>query len=79
EPFVTTRPGHGSGDDEPEEHVGMGLGFFIAKTLLERSGARIELANRAVPARGATVTVIWSRARFEQTFAPFERRLEPVA
>jgi two-component system sensor histidine kinase RegB len=79
EPFVTTRPGHGSGDDEPEEHVGMGLGFFIAKTLLERSGARIELANRAVPARGAMVTVMWSRARFEQTFAPFERRLEPVA
>ena len=79
EPFVTTRPGHGSGDEAPDEHVGMGLGFFIAKTLLERSGARIELANRALPARGAMVTVMWSRARFEQTFELAERRPEPVA
>jgi two-component system sensor histidine kinase RegB len=44
----------------------MGLGFFIAKTLLERSGARLELANRAQPATGAVVTVVWPRARFEQ-------------
>ena len=29
----------------------MGLGFFIAKTLLERSGARLELANRPRPLR----------------------------
>jgi two-component system sensor histidine kinase RegB len=80
EPFVTTRPGHGAGEDGPEEeHAGMGLGFFIAKTLLERSGARIELANRAPPACGAMVTVVWPRARFEQTFEPLERRSESVA
>jgi two-component system sensor histidine kinase RegB len=42
----------------------LGLGFFIAKTLLERSGARLELANR--PKGGAAVTVAWPRAKFEQ-------------
>ena len=71
EPFVTTRPGHGHGGDggdgeNLDEHIGMGLGFFIAKTLLERSGARLELANRAKPPGGAVVTVVWPKARFEQ-------------
>ena len=64
EPFVTTRPGRSWGEEQPDEHIGMGLGFFIAKTLLERSGARLELANRE--AGGAMVTVIWPRAKFEQ-------------
>ncbi|HUU66911.1 MAG TPA: ActS/PrrB/RegB family redox-sensitive histidine kinase [Methyloceanibacter sp.] len=66
EPFVTTRPGESWGDEAPDEHIGMGLGFFIAKTLLERSGAQLELANRPEPANGAVVTVIWPRAKFEQ-------------
>jgi two-component system, sensor histidine kinase RegB len=79
EPFVTTRPGHSTGEEGPEEHVGLGLGFFIAKTLLERSGARIELANRPGPFGGAMVTVKWPRAKFEQSFAPVERHPEPVA
>jgi two-component system sensor histidine kinase RegB len=79
EPFVTTRPGHGSGDEAPDEHVGMGLGFFIAKTLLERSGARIELANRTSPPGGAMVTVVWPRTRFEQTLELAERHYEPIA
>ena len=66
EPFVTTRPGESWGEEAPDEHIGMGLGFFIAKTLLERSGAQLELANRPEPASGAVVAVIWPRARFEQ-------------
>ena len=66
EPFVTTRPGPSWGEEHPDEHVGMGLGFFIAKTLLERSGARLELANRTGPEAGAVVTVIWPRGRFEK-------------
>ena len=33
----------------PTEHDGLGLGIFIAKTLLERSGARLRLANRKSP------------------------------
>ena len=53
EPYITTRPsprpGHGT-DGEPS---GMGLGFFIAKTLLERSGATVLLENRTEPATGA--------------------------
>ncbi len=67
EPFVTTRPGESWGEEQPDEHIGMGLGFFIAKTLLERSGAQLELANRTEPEGGAVVTVIWPRSRFEQT------------
>ena len=77
EPFITTRPGHGDG--EGEDHVGMGLGFFIAKTLLERSGARLELANRPMPPGGALVAVIWPRSRFEQTADQIEWLTEPAA
>ena len=68
EPFVTTRPGPNWGGDAPDEHVGMGLGFFIAKTLLERSGARLDLSNRDKQPGGAVVTVTWPRVRFEQPF-----------
>jgi two-component system, sensor histidine kinase RegB len=60
EPYVTTRARigeHGS-EDEPE---GLGLGVFIAKTLLERSGAAIALSNREPPATGAIVRVAWPR------------------
>ncbi|MEG6508340.1 ActS/PrrB/RegB family redox-sensitive histidine kinase [Methyloligella sp. 2.7D] len=66
EPFVTTRPSESWGEEAPDEHIGMGLGFFIAKTLLERSGARLKLANRDKSPGGAVVTVIWPRARFEE-------------
>jgi signal transduction histidine kinase len=34
EPFVTTRPGKSRGEEQPDEHIGMGLGFFIAKRQL---------------------------------------------
>lgn len=62
EPYVTTRP---ASDDEGEHH-GMGLGFFIAKTLLERSGATIRLSNSMAPGGGAIVQVRWPRAVIEQ-------------
>jgi two-component system sensor histidine kinase RegB len=65
EPFVTTRPDQ-SWEEEAPDNVGMGLGFFIAKTLLERSGARLDLANRPGPQNGAVITVVWPRARFER-------------
>jgi two-component system sensor histidine kinase RegB len=48
---------------------GLGLGFFIAKTLLERAGATLEFENRAAPERGAVVRVHWSRGDFEQPVA----------
>ena len=62
EPFVTTRPGYGEDSGEPGRHEGMGLGFFIAKTLLERSGATVSLANRPAPEHGAVVHVVWPRS-----------------
>ena len=48
---------------------GLGLGFFIAKTLLERSGATLAFENRAEPERGAIVRVRWGRSDFEQPVA----------
>lgn len=48
------------------DDTGLGLGFFIAKTLLERSGASLTFINRPFPQRGAVVTVRWIRADFEQ-------------
>jgi two-component system sensor histidine kinase RegB len=79
EPFVTTRPGHIGSEEALDDHVGMGLGFFIAKTLLERSGARLDLSNRTPPGAGAVVTVVWPRARFEQIVEETRWRPEPVA
>jgi two-component system, sensor histidine kinase RegB len=52
------------------ETTGLGLGFFIAKTLLERSGAQVDFENRAFPDRGAVVKVRWGRTEFERTLAP---------
>jgi two-component system, sensor histidine kinase RegB len=48
------------------ETTGLGLGFFIAKTLLERSGATIEFENRSYPDRGAVIEVRWPRGDFER-------------
>jgi two-component system sensor histidine kinase RegB len=45
EPFFTTKP-PGSG---------MGLGFFVARTIIEQLGGRIALAS--VPGRGTTATI----------------------
>jgi two-component system, sensor histidine kinase RegB len=61
DPYVTTRPSHGRRGDKS----GLGLGFFIAKTLLERSGATMEFDNRPLPGRGAIVRITWPRAVFE--------------
>ncbi len=48
------------------ETTGLGLGFFIAKTLLERSGATLDFENRVFPDRGAVVKVRWGRSDFER-------------
>jgi two-component system, sensor histidine kinase RegB len=88
EPFVTTRgradPELLSELDDPSTSFapeqldratggGLGLGFFIARTLLERSGAELNIANRPAPMTGARVTVTWPRARF--ALAPDEPEL----
>ena len=78
EPYVTSRP-----DTKREEAIaksmnggGLGLGFFIAKTLLERSGGRVTISNRQgtkmdrKPEKphknsGAVVEIYWPRAVLE--------------
>jgi two-component system sensor histidine kinase RegB len=60
EPYVTSRPG---GEGSRSHHQGMGLGFFIAKTLLERSGATVSFGNDR--RGGAVIVTKWPRARIE--------------
>ena len=75
-PYVThRRPGPREPDGDDDAVFGLGLGFFIAKTLLERSGATLSLNNHVPPMHGATVTVVWNRKDFErQAIAvPLER------
>jgi two-component system sensor histidine kinase RegB len=62
EPYVTSRRGRRIGDKS--ETAGLGLGFFIAKTLLERSGATIAFQNKTAPTRGAVINIRWSREDF---------------
>lgn len=50
DPYITSRP----------EDDGMGLGVFIAKTLLEHTGATVRFSNR--PEGGARVAIAWPRA-----------------
>jgi two-component system sensor histidine kinase RegB len=66
EPYITSRPGkRGYGEDElprgPSlaKHEGMGLGFFIAKVLLEQTGGAVRAVN--LPDHGARVSVSWPR------------------
>jgi two-component system sensor histidine kinase RegB len=65
DPFITTRQSRGAGPGSSDEPTGLGLGFFIAKTLLERSGAIVSFENRIRPAIGAEVKIVWPRAVFE--------------
>jgi two-component system, sensor histidine kinase RegB len=62
EPYVTTR---GAGTITPRQREGLGLGFFIAKTLLERSGAKVSFQNKLGSARGASVRAVWPRKALE--------------
>jgi two-component system, sensor histidine kinase RegB len=67
EPYVTSRRRPRGGTDE--EPAGLGLGFFIAKTLLERSGATLSFQNRPGSERGAVIRLSWRRSDFEQSVA----------
>ena len=58
---------HGRSRAEPSggargPYEGMGLGLFIAKTLLERSGASVALSNCQPPERGARIVIQWPRS-----------------
>lgn len=56
EPYITSRQLSDDGGG------GLGLGVFIAKTLLERTGAEIEFRNQR--GGGAKVGISWARADF---------------
>jgi two-component system sensor histidine kinase RegB len=82
DPFVRHRPSAALSSDRPG-YEGMGLGLFIAKTLLERSGAKLTFVNaadRTLPPEsrpergGAVVEITWARADFE---APAATALGP--
>lgn len=60
EPYVTSRPG---AEGSRTGHIGMGLGFFISKTLLERTGAKVTFQNGKP--RGAIVAARWTRSELE--------------
>ena len=78
DPYVRNR---GQSDPARPGYEGMGLGLFIAKTLLERTGAQLTFANGSewededdVPLEkarptGAIVEVVWDRATLEVTLA----------
>jgi two-component system sensor histidine kinase RegB len=65
EPYVTSRPG---AEGSRSGHVGMGLGFFIAKTLLERTGATVDFRNGR--RLGAIVSARWPRRAIEAPPSP---------
>ena len=70
DPFMRRRPSDRSNARRPE-YEGMGLGLFIAKTLLERSGAELRFANGPDSAPktdtpvGAVVKVTWPREKLD--------------
>lgn len=73
DPFVRRRRAESDRKARPE-YEGMGLGLFIAKTLLERSGAELSFANGSDPyqtlstqkeRRGAIVEVVWPRSKID--------------
>jgi two-component system, sensor histidine kinase RegB len=76
EPYITSRPGDNAvGDTEigPPvaklgKHEGMGLGFFIAKTLLEQTGGSVKALNS--PSGGARVNVSWPRGQIDSETPP---------
>jgi two-component system, sensor histidine kinase RegB len=80
DPFVRRRRSETERRARPG-YEGMGLGLFIAKTLLERSGAELKFANGSDPRqmkftqpnqRGAVVEVIWPRSKIDAQMNPGE-------
>ena len=62
DPYISTK---GPDRRAKSEEGGLGLGLFIAKTLLERSGASVAVSNRPQPQSGARISVVWPRSLFE--------------
>jgi two-component system, sensor histidine kinase RegB len=78
DPFVRARRSEAEADRRPG-YEGMGLGLFIAKTLLERSGADLSFANATDPflapkdrpeRSGAVVEAVWDATDLIAPAAP---------
>lgn len=65
EPYLKVRGQSRERNYKDDELGGLGLGFFIAKTLLERGGGGLRVENRVAPATGAVVWVEWPRSSLE--------------
>ena len=74
DPLIPRRARSTGATGRRPEYDGMGLGLFIAKTLLERSGADLSFANGSDSFRGdsvmhertgAVVEVVWPRSMLE--------------
>jgi two-component system sensor histidine kinase RegB len=63
DPYLRGRPTDRRTKNDSQS--GLGLGLFIAKTLLERSGATVETFNVSPPRTGAIVRVTWPRSALE--------------
>jgi len=83
DPYVRRRRFAEDGNRRPG-YEGMGLGLFIAKTLLERSGARLTFANSrrhghagwaGQATGGAIVSVTWTRSAMPRIDQPRSRAL----
>jgi two-component system sensor histidine kinase RegB len=75
EPYITSRPGHhalGERELGPRaelgQHEGMGLGYFIAKTLLEQTGGGVKAVN--LEGHGARVSITWPRGAVDGESPP---------
>jgi len=62
EPYLSDRAAARRLDSDVAD--GLGLGLFISKALLERTGAELRIANRVAPQRGAVAAVSWPRRQF---------------
>lgn len=64
EPYMSSR------SRQDERAGGLGLGLFIAKTLLERSGASLTFTNRATGTSGAQIRIVWPRTLMDINSVP---------
>ena len=87
DPFLSARKSETERGQRPE-YEGMGLGLFIAKTLLERTGARLRFYNGTDPflkgseapvRSGAVVEVVWPIAQIEAPDNPALGENRPIS
>jgi two-component system, sensor histidine kinase RegB len=67
EPYLSQRA---AAKRDEDTSGGVGLGLFIARSLLERSRATLAFGNAEPPGKGAVVSVEWSRAAYEEGRRP---------